>query len=33
MVDFTNVVKKDPKVRIKLNDMLDRYIRLPYIYQ
>ena len=25
--------KKDPKVRIKINDMLDRYNRLPYNYQ
>ena len=23
----------DPKVRIKINDMLDKYDRLPYIYQ
>ena len=32
-IDFVNVIRKDPKVRIKLNDMLDRYNRLPYIYQ
>ena len=25
--------KKDPKVRIKINDMLDRFNRLPYNYQ
>ena len=31
--DFINVIKKDPKVRIKINDMLDNYIRLPYKYQ
>ena len=31
--DFVNVIKKDPKVRIKINDMLDRYNRLPYNYQ
>ena len=30
---FINVIRKDPKVRIKLNDMLDRYIKLPYNYQ
>ena len=28
-----NVIKKDPKVRNKINDMLDRYNRLPYNYQ
>ena len=33
MDDFVNVIRKDPKVRVKLNDMLDRYNRLPYIYQ
>ena len=33
MDDFVNVIKKDPKVRIEINDMLDRYNRLPYIYQ
>ena len=31
--DFKNVIKKDPKVRIKINDMLDRYNRLPFNYQ
>ena len=31
--DFVNVIKKDPKVRIKIKDMLDRYKRLPYNYQ
>ena len=30
---FINVNKKDLKVRVKLNDMLDRYNRLPYNYQ
>ena len=30
---FVNVIKKDPKVRIKINDMLDRYDRKPYNYQ
>ena len=33
MNDFINVIKKDPQVRIKINVMLDRYIRLPYNYQ
>ena len=31
--DFVNVIRKDPKVRIKINDMLDRYNRLPYNFQ
>ena len=30
MDDVMNVIKKDPKVGIKMNDMLDRYNRLPY---
>ena len=30
MVDFLNVIKKDPKVHLKLNDLLDRYNRLPF---
>ena len=33
MNDFVNVIRKDPKVRVKMNDMLDRYNRLPYNYQ
>ena len=33
MDDFVKVINRDPKVRIKINDMLDRYNRLPYIYQ
>ena len=33
MDDFVNVIKKDLKVRIKINDMLSRYNRLPYNYQ
>ena len=33
MEGFINVIKKDPKVRIKINDMLDRLNRLPYNYQ
>ena len=28
-----NVIKKYPQVRIKINNMLDRYNRLPYNYQ
>ena len=31
--DFINVIKKDPKVRIKINDMLNRYNKLPLKYQ
>ena len=31
--DFINVIKKDPKVQIKIIDMLDRYMRIPYNYQ
>ena len=30
---FLNVIKKDPQVRIKIIDMLDRYNRLPFNYQ
>ena len=30
---FINVIRKDPKVRNQINDMLDRYNRLPYKYQ
>ena len=33
MEDFKNVIKKDPQVRVKTNDMLDRYNRFPYDYQ
>ena len=33
MDDFVNVIREDPKVRIKINDTLDRYMRLPYNYQ
>ena len=33
MNDSVNVIKKDPKVRIKMNDLLDRYNRLPLNYQ
>ena len=31
--DFVNVNKKDSKVRNKINNMLDRYNRLPFNYQ
>ena len=31
MDDFVKVNKKDPQVRIEVNDMLDRYMRLLYI--
>ena len=30
---FVNVIKKDPKVQIKIKDMLDKYKRLPDNYQ
>ena len=30
---FLKIVRKDPKVRDKINDTLDRYNRLPYNYQ
>ena len=33
MDDFLNVIKKDRQVRVKINDMLDRYNRLLYNYQ
>ena len=33
MEAFINVIRKDPKVRVKINVMLDRYMRLPYNYQ
>ena len=33
MDSFINIFKKDSKVRNKINDMLDRYKRLPYNYQ
>ena len=33
MDDFINVIKKDPRVRIKIKNMLDRYNRLPYNHQ
>ena len=33
MEAFVNVIRKDPKVRIRINDTLDRYMRLPLKYQ
>ena len=33
MDDFINVIKNDPQIRIEINDMLDRYNRLPCNYQ
>ena len=30
---FINVIEKDPQIRNKINNMLDRYNRLPYKYQ
>ena len=33
MENFVNVIRKDPKVRNKINDTLDRYMRLPHKYQ
>ena len=33
MDDFINVIKKDFQIRVKINDMLDRYNRLPCNYQ
>ena len=33
MNDFVNVNKKDPQVRNKINDILDKYNRLLCIYQ
>ena len=33
MDSFINVIKKDPKVRIKIYDMLDRYNTLPYNFK
>ena len=32
MEAFVNVIRKDPKVRVKINDTLDRYTRLPFKY-
>ena len=31
--DFVKVIRKDPEVRNKINNMLDRFNTLPYNYQ
>ena len=33
MKNFVYVIEKDPKVRNKINDVLDRYNKKPYNYQ
>ena len=33
MEAFINIIGKDPEVRIKINNTLDRYMRLPYDYR
>ena len=33
MEAFINVIRNDPKVQIKINDMLDKFNRLPLNYQ
>ena len=33
MEAFINVIRKDPKLRVKINKVLDRYNRLPLNYQ
>ena len=33
MNEYINIIKKDPQVRNKISDMLDRYNRLSYNYQ
>ena len=33
MNDFINVIENDHQIRIKLNNMLDRYNRLPFNYK
>ena len=33
MDGFIKVIKKDVRVQKKINDMLDRYMRLPLSYQ
>ena len=30
MDGFVNVIRKDPRARTKINNTLDRYMRLPY---
>ena len=33
MDDFINVIMKDPEVRVKVNEVLERYNGYPYSYQ
>ena len=33
MEAFVILIRKDPKVQVKINDLLDRYNELPYNYQ
>ena len=33
MDDFINVIEKDPKIRVEIKDMLDKYNSSPYNYQ
>ena len=33
MDDFINRIRKDPQVRVKINEVLERYNRYPYGYQ
>ena len=33
MDDFINVTKNDPQVQMKMKDILDKYIKLPFNYQ
>ena len=33
MEDFVNVIRKDTRVRVKINHVLEKYIRIPYNYQ
>ena len=33
MDGFMIVIKRDPRVQIKIKDILDKYIRLPYKYR
>ena len=33
MDDYINVIKRDPQVRIKMKDVLDKYIELSLNYQ
>ena len=32
MNEFINVIKRDPQVRIRIKDLLERYNRSPYYY-